>query len=59
MYSAGATSRFTIPVGLLTLSHACTVTATRTASSPAGPNPASDSATRTGTIITSLIIDCQ
>jgi hypothetical protein len=44
---------------LLTLCLPCTVTATRTASAPADPNPANDSATRTCTVITSLIINCD
>ena len=56
---ASVTDRFTVPVGLLTLNHAYTVTATRTASTPADPNPANDSATRTCTILTSLIISCH
>jgi hypothetical protein len=56
---ASTTFTFTVPIGLLTLNHAYTVTATRTASALVDTNPANDSATRTCTIITSLIISCS
>ncbi|WP_329559406.1 hypothetical protein OG711_14350 [Streptomyces uncialis] len=52
------TRHFTLPVALLTLGRPYTVTATRTASAPTDPNPANDTATRTCTATTSLIINC-
>ncbi|MEZ0092469.1 hypothetical protein [Streptacidiphilus sp. EB129] len=56
---ASTTRTFTVPIGLLTLGWPYAVTATRTASTPVDPNPANDSATRTCTIVTSLIINCS
>jgi uncharacterized repeat protein (TIGR01451 family) len=56
---ASLTDRFDVPIGLLTVNHDYVVTATRTASSPADPNPANDSASRTCSILTSLIVHCS
>ena len=56
---ASTTRTFTVPVGLLTIGIPYAVTATRTASAPTDPNPANNSATRTCTILTSLIISCD
>lgn len=56
---AASIQSFTVPIALLTLGIPYTVTATRTASTPADPNPANDTASRTCTIITSLIINCH
>jgi YVTN family beta-propeller protein len=55
---AKATRHFTVPVGLLSINLPYSVTATRTASSPTDPNPADDHATRTCTVVTSLLISC-
>ena len=56
---ASTTRTFTVPVGLLTIGIPYAVTAARTASAPTDPNPANNSATRTCTILTSLIISCD
>jgi hypothetical protein len=56
---ASTTRTFTVPVGLLTVGLPYTVTATRTGSSPADPNTADDTATRTCTVVTSLVITCS
>jgi len=50
---------FSVPVGLLTLDTPYPVTATRTASTPVDLNPANDRASRTCTVLTSLIISCS
>ncbi|MYS22292.1 40-residue YVTN family beta-propeller repeat-containing protein, partial [Streptomyces sp. DvalAA-14] len=59
--AAGArtTRHFSVPIGVLSLDLPYSVTATRTASSPADPNPANDRATRTCTVVTSLLINCS
>ncbi|MCZ4101427.1 IPT/TIG domain-containing protein [Streptomyces sp. H39-C1] len=56
---AATTRHFTVPVGLLSLNLPYSVTATRTASAPVDLNSANNSATRTCTVITSLIISCS
>ncbi|MEO5873677.1 MAG: IPT/TIG domain-containing protein [Streptosporangiaceae bacterium] len=56
---ASATRHFTVPLGLLTLGLPYAVTATRTASTPTDPATGNDSATRSCTAITSLIIHCS
>ncbi|WP_052434108.1 beta-propeller fold lactonase family protein [Streptacidiphilus melanogenes] len=56
---ASATRQFTVPVGLLTLGLPYTVTVGRSASSPVDLNPANDSASRSCTVITSLLINCS
>jgi len=56
---ASTTRSFTAPIGLLTLGLPYAVTTTRTASTPVDLNPANDSATRTCTVVTSLIINCS
>ncbi|WP_326782274.1 hypothetical protein OG481_29750 [Streptomyces longwoodensis] len=55
---ATTTRTFTVPLGALTLGLPYTVTVQRTASSPTDPDPADDTASRTCTVITSLIINC-
>lgn len=52
------TRTFTVSVGLLTLGLPYTVRVARTAGTPVDTNPANDSATRTCTVVTSLIINC-
>ena len=56
---SSTTRHFTVPIALLTLNHAYTVTATRTTSTPVDTNPANDNTTRTCTILTSLILSCH
>jgi hypothetical protein len=56
---AAATRHFSVPVGLLTLNLPYTVTANRSSSAPVDLNPANDGATRTCTVVTSLIIGCH
>jgi hypothetical protein len=48
-----------VPVGLLTLGLPYSLTATRAVSSPTDPVAANDHATRTCTVVTSLIISCH
>ncbi|MFD7291230.1 hypothetical protein [Streptomyces sp. NPDC059863] len=55
---AGTTHRITVPVAVLSLGTPYTVTATRTTSTPTDPNPANDSASRTCTATTALLINC-
>ncbi|MEV0096231.1 hypothetical protein [Streptomyces sp. NPDC050738] len=57
--AASVTRHFSAPVGLLSLGTTYKVTATRTASSPADTNAANDSASRSCTALTSLIINCS
>ncbi|WP_435598603.1 beta-propeller fold lactonase family protein [Streptomyces anulatus] len=52
------THHFTTPVALLSLGTPYTLTVTRTAGSPADPNPGNDTASRTCTALTPLIINC-
>lgn len=52
-----ATNTFTAQFGLLTLGP-LPATATRTTSSPTDPNPANDTATKTCTAVTGLLIQC-
>lgn len=54
---ASATPKFSVNGGLLALG-SYTTTATRTASSPADPNPANDSASKTCSALTGLIVTC-
>jgi hypothetical protein len=54
---AAATATFQLPVSLLSLGP-MTVTATRTASTPADPNPANDTATAGCTVISGLLAIC-
>lgn len=56
---ARTTRHFTLPVGLLSLNLPYAVTAARTASTPADPGPGNDRATRTCTVLTSLLISCS
>ncbi|MYS87497.1 IPT/TIG domain-containing protein [Embleya scabrispora] len=56
---AATTRHFTAPVGLLGLGLAYEVTASRTASAPADPNPADDNSSASCTVITSLLILCS
>ncbi|MGC5399221.1 hypothetical protein ACPXCP_26200 [Streptomyces sp. DT20] len=55
---ASTTRHVSVPVALLSLGTPYTVTATRTTSAPTDPHPANDTATRTCTALTSLIINC-
>ncbi|MFF8958601.1 cell surface protein [Streptomyces sp. NPDC014894] len=52
------TRSFRVPVALLSLGTPYTLAATRTASTPADPTPGNDSATRTCTATTPLLINC-
>ncbi|MEU3510478.1 hypothetical protein ABZ733_21755 [Streptomyces longwoodensis] len=52
------TRTFAVPLGALTVGLPYTVTVQRTASSPADPDPSDDTASRTCTVITSLIVTC-
>ncbi|MGW3963266.1 DUF11 domain-containing protein [Amycolatopsis sp. NPDC005003] len=54
---ASATPKFSVNGGLLALG-SYTTTAKRTASSPADPNPANDSASKTCSALTGLIVTC-
>ncbi|MEV7097193.1 hypothetical protein AB0M80_30495 [Amycolatopsis sp. NPDC051045] len=54
---ASATARFSVNGGLLALG-SYTTTAQRTASSPTDPNPANDSASKTCSALTGLIVTC-
>ncbi|MEV5718090.1 hypothetical protein AB0L41_29745 [Amycolatopsis mediterranei] len=54
---ASVTPKFSVNGGLLALG-SYTTTATRTASSPADPNPANDSASKTCSALTGLIVTC-
>ncbi|SEB32118.1 conserved repeat domain-containing protein [Amycolatopsis tolypomycina] len=54
---ASATPKFSVNGGLLALG-SYTTTAARTASSPADPNPANDSASKTCSALTGLIVSC-
>jgi hypothetical protein len=54
---ASATPKFSVNGGLLALG-SYTTTAVRTASSPADPNPANDSASKTCSALTGLIVTC-
>ncbi|GHG51479.1 hypothetical protein GCM10017567_87830 [Amycolatopsis bullii] len=54
---ASATPKFSVNGGLLALG-SYTATAKRTASSPADPNPANDSAAKTCSALTGLIVTC-
>ncbi|MEY9871045.1 YVTN family beta-propeller protein [Streptacidiphilus sp. MAP12-33] len=56
---ASTTRQFTVPVGLLTLGLPYTVTVARTASGPVDLNPANDTASRSCTVLTSLLISCS
>ncbi len=56
---ASATRQFTVPVGLLTLGLPYKVTVDRSASSPIDLNTANDAASRSCTVLTSLLIDCS
>jgi hypothetical protein len=56
---ASATGFFSVPIGLLTIGLPYTVTATITASAPADPNPANNTATETCEVLTSLIVTCS
>jgi uncharacterized repeat protein (TIGR01451 family) len=55
---ASAGKHFSVPVSLLTVGLPYTVTASRTASTPVDLNAANDRASRTCTVVTSLIITC-
>jgi uncharacterized repeat protein (TIGR01451 family) len=55
---AVTTRTFRVPVGTLILGLPYTVKVTRTAGNPVDPQPANDTATRTCTVVTSLIITC-
>ncbi|WP_424211281.1 cell surface protein [Streptomyces sp. BI20] len=55
---ASVTRHLSVPVALLSLGTPYTVTATRTASAPVDPNAANDTATRTCTALTPLLINC-
>ncbi|HEY3477613.1 MAG TPA: IPT/TIG domain-containing protein, partial [Streptomyces sp.] len=57
--NAGAVRHFSVPVGLLSLNLPYSVTAIRTASAPVDLNSADDRATRTCTVLTSLLISCD
>ncbi|WP_410644069.1 hypothetical protein [Amycolatopsis sp. lyj-346] len=54
---ASVTPKFSVNGGLLALG-SYTTTATRTASSPSDPNPANDSASKTCSAVTGLIVTC-
>lgn len=54
---ASATSTFRLPLSILGLGHVG-VTATRTASSPADPNPANDSDSATCTVVSIVLTTC-
>jgi uncharacterized repeat protein (TIGR01451 family) len=54
---ASATPKFSVNGGLLALG-SYTATAKRTASSPSDPNPANDSASKTCSALTGLIVTC-
>ncbi len=54
---ASATAKFSVNGGLLALG-SYTTTAVRTASSPTDPNPANDSASKTCSALTGLIVTC-
>ncbi|GAA2114429.1 DUF11 domain-containing protein [Kitasatospora saccharophila] len=54
---ASTTASFTANLGLLSLG-TLTATATRATSTPADPNPVNDTATRSCTVLTGLIITC-
>lgn len=54
-----ATRHFSTPVALLSLGTPYTLTATRTTSSPADTNAANDTAARTCTALTPLLINCS
>ncbi|MEV6878570.1 DUF11 domain-containing protein [Amycolatopsis sp. NPDC051128] len=54
---ASATAKFSVNGGLLALG-SYTTTAVRTASSPADPNSANDSASKTCSVLTGLIVTC-
>jgi uncharacterized repeat protein (TIGR01451 family) len=54
---ASATAKFSVNGGLLALG-SYTTTAQRTASSPSDPNPANDSASKTCSALTGLIVTC-
>jgi YVTN family beta-propeller protein len=56
---ASATRQFSVPVGLLTLGLPYQVTVTRSASTPVDLNPGNDSAARSCTVVTSLLINCS
>ncbi|MEV0732651.1 IPT/TIG domain-containing protein, partial [Polymorphospora sp. NPDC050346] len=56
---ASVTRSIRVPVGLLTIGIPYTVTATRTASAPVDLNPNNDSASRSCTVVSSLIILCH
>ncbi|MEU9559923.1 hypothetical protein AB0E03_31770 [Streptomyces fumanus] len=55
---AATTRTFTVAIGTLTVGLPYTVTVKRAASAPADPGPADDTASRTCTVITALIINC-
>ncbi|MFD0567108.1 hypothetical protein ACFQ2M_38000 [Kitasatospora saccharophila] len=55
---ASARRTFSLPVALLSLGTAYRATATRTAATPADPGPGNDSASRSCTALTALIITC-
>jgi hypothetical protein len=55
---ASATASVRLTVGLLTIGGNLVVTATRTSSAPADPNPANDTGSATCAALTTLLVSC-